>query len=120
MAASDVWSSPALGAASPSTEVPILRGSGGLTGRPRVRPINDDFVHPLDFDEQGEPVFAQEPAKGKSFPGSCLRVLTAPQAMCSGDCAGTTRDGHCLAEIARDNPGAEFEVDPDGYWLLKG
>lgn len=137
MAASDVWASPPIGAAaSPNgpapvalsiTELPIIRGSAGLVGRPRVRPIDDDLISPIGYDEQNQPIFAQAPSESLSLPGNCLRKLTSPRGECfsSGDhCAGLSRDGTCLVDLVRAEHEAgrepKFEIDQDGYWLLKG
>lgn len=96
-------------------------GSGGLTGRPSVRPPNLD-IEALDAD--GNPLNPVVPSEGMSLPAGCLRVLISPLSDmgCPGDCYGRQPDGTCLAEIIRSCQGQgiepEFEVDPEGYWKL--
>ncbi len=86
-------------------------------------------TRPVDLIEEvdGQPVFPP-PAEGNSLPGPCLRVLTSPHPVGCGSgfgvCPGQQRDGSCLAELVADLNARgvkwAFEVDKDGYWVLKG
>jgi hypothetical protein len=72
-------------------DVPIISGAAGLTGRPPIRPVNDDLDHDIDRRDQG----------GPAIPGSCLRVLTSFRAECPSDCIGRQPEGGCLCDIVR-------------------
>jgi hypothetical protein len=105
--------------AAPS-DVPILTGPQGLTGR---IPIYRESI-PSEYDEDGNLIVAEDPAPGQAIPPGCLRVLSLPEGRvtCHADCKGYQRDGGCLAEIIREplsrGEKVEFEVDQDGYWTV--
>jgi len=118
------------------SEIPPGIVGAGLTGRPQVRPPNEDLEQPIDVDEHGKPVYAQPPAEGNAIPGSCLRVLYTPLkeghgGECPFDCPGRQSDGGCLADIVRycNDHGIEwsFEVriedagaGPMPMWIYTG
>ncbi len=103
-----------------SEEVPVIVGGHGLTGRPLVPRPQDDPILPVGEDENGRPVFAEEPAPGPTIPPSCLRLLVAPlrpdgspRHTCDGYCPGRQPGGGCLVDIVRraQAQGVEWRFD---------
>lgn len=122
-----------IGQAIPSgmaSDLPILKGHQGLTGRQIVtRPT--DLVSP-DYDENGDPFFRDEPAPGVTIPPACLRVMNMPvrdgSTNCRIECPGRQPDGGCLCDLVREanKQGVEwsFSVSLDEYgnqiWTYNG
>lgn len=81
-------------------------GSAGLTGRPRIDRI-PVLEQPIEYDEEGNPVYAREPAPSKAIPPNCLRKLVSPlnadalSTACNG-CPGLQADGTCLSDLVKD------------------
>lgn len=111
---------------------PIVLGGVGLLGRQQVVRV-PDLERPVEYDENGNPVFAQEPAPGLTIPSNCLRVLNSPLPVergggCKGRCPGLQEDGSCLADLVkRANAHGvrwSFDVKVDEYgeqhWTYTG
>lgn len=125
-----VWASRSIGeavasaAASPALPAPI---TVQLVASPLQLHADVDLVEAIGVDEDGGPVFAQEPAEGRALPSGCQRKLAMPEGRgeCGwqNNCAGIQRDGGCLCDLVRAEHAAgrspEFDVDADGYWVLK-